>query len=224
LSLSLIGFIFVGFLLIYPVSTYSVLLRKQIIGFIFGSLCILGVFAVFFPNRCSDFGAGRRSIESNKAYVSTKRYSKILGIKFIHGHHDSNVDFSRHEFQIRSKSICAGCFGLLIGALVSLGGIIVYSTGNIDLEGFALYTTGLGVFAVASALILPIVTSGYPIIRILINSWFVIGMLFILIGIDSLTMNLEIDLLLIGFFIIWMMSRIVISRFNHKRIYSVRNL
>jgi hypothetical protein len=217
------GFIFVGLLLMYPVSPYPEFLRRQIIGLIFGSLCILGAIAVFFPNRCSDFASSRRFMKAKETVLSSERYSTIFGIKFIHGHHDIKRGFSRHEFQINSKTICAGCFGLLIGALSSLGGIIIYSTKIIDLEGFALFFVALGVIAVASPLLIPIFHSGIPIIRILLNSSFVIGMLFILIGIDSITMNLEIDLILIGFFIIWMMSRIVISRFNHKRIYAARN-
>jgi hypothetical protein len=144
-------------------------------------------------------------------------------MKVIYGHHDNIREFSRHEFQLKSKTVCAGCFGLLLGALTSLAIILIYSIGNIELDNIALLSVELGMIVVSSGLLIPILLSGHPIIRVLLNFSFVVGMVLILIGIDSIAMNLEIEIILIGFFIIWMMSRIMISRFNHKRIYSIVN-
>jgi hypothetical protein len=220
--LSFLGFILVFLLLIFPVDSYSLFFRKQLIGFIFNSLCLLGAIAVFFPNTCSNLGTRTLFARNNTRNLSSDRYSKILGLKIIHGHHNKNSAFSRHEFQINNKTICAGCFGLFLGSLVSIGLIIMYSLIYIDLSfGYLLSTIGI-IFS-ALALFVPIFINGYAILRVILNSWFVIGMSFILIGVDSTSMNVINDLLVIGIFIIWMMNRILLSQFKHKKIYDKKN-
>ncbi|MFQ6095316.1 MAG: hypothetical protein ACE5NN_04155, partial [Candidatus Bathyarchaeia archaeon] len=165
---------------------------------------------------------GRQFVKGAKAHLSPDRYTSVLGVKLVHGHHSSLKGFSSHEFQIKSKTLCAGCFGLLIGSLASLGGVIAYSVTEAKLSGVAHSIVGLGIMAVGTALVVPLFYSGRAVLRVLLNVALVLGMLSILIGIDTLTANLEIDLYLIGLSLFWMMNRILISRFNHEKIYATK--
>ncbi len=80
---------------------------------------------------------------------------------------------------------------------------------------------GFGILAVTAALVAPLFYSAGAILRVLLNAAFVLGMMLILIGIDTIATNLVIDVYLIGLFIFWMMTRILISRFNHDKVYAI---
>lgn len=221
LCISCLGLLVVILLVFSPSSSHSILWQKQIISLIFASLCFFGAIAVFLPNKCSKIAFGDIQNKDEIINLSSERFSSIIGIKLIHGHHPSLKSFSQHEYRIRNKSICAGCFGLFIGAILSIVGIIAYNLLNIDFSIFAQSLVGLGVVAVALSVFSPIFYSSSSVIRILLNTSFILGMLFILVGIDSLISRLEINLFLVGLFVFWMMTRIFVSKHNHEKIYVI---
>ncbi len=221
LSISLIGLISISIILMYPRPAQIMPWRIQIVSVIFGALCILGAVSVFFPKRCTELTSVTKLTKRNNGHLSPNRYSIILGVRLIHGHHAQIKGFARHEFQIKSKTFCAGCMGLLIGALSSVGLLLTYSFSEADLSSLALPMVRMGTLIVSVALLAPLFFSGSPIHRVLLNAAFVIGMLSILIGIDTFTMSLGIDLYTIALCVFLMINRIHISRFNHERVFAL---
>lgn len=218
LGISSIGLIVVSFLVFFPSNYVEITWQKQIISIVFAALCFFGMIAVFFPNICSKIAFGNK--QNNTINLSSDRFSSFFGITLIHGHHSTLKQFSNHEFRLRNKSICAGCFGLFIGGFISFIGIIMYNFLDIVFFGVPQQLVGLGVVAVTLAIFSPIFYNASSFVRIFLNIFLILGMLFILIGIDILFSSFGINIFLIGLFIFFIISRISVSKYNHDKIYS----
>ncbi|MEM3068365.1 MAG: hypothetical protein QXH58_00440 [Nitrososphaerales archaeon] len=136
-------------------------------------------------------------------------------MRIVHGHHPSCENFSSHEFRIKDKSFCTGCTGLLIGALISLFGAIIYFSSNLSIPTFFII---IGFLGVALGLILPLLNLKQTVLRLLINAFFIFGVFLMLIGVDSLVQSIFVDLFLISLSIFWLFTRISFSQWNHQRI------
>jgi len=79
----------------------------------FVSVCALGAVATLFPRRCSPEIRVTGDLHPS-------RYTDVLGIRVIHGHHSDCSGFSNHEIRLGEKRICAGCLGLLAGSLIAI--------------------------------------------------------------------------------------------------------
>jgi len=169
ISISILGLAIVALLAANPPSVQPVPWRMQMVSFIFGSLCILGVIAVFFPSMCSGMISPGREPENNERDISTRRYASIFGVKVVHGHHTLSKEFIDHEFQIGSKTFCAGCSGLLIGALVSVTGLFAYSTLNVEMRIVAPFLVGIGIVVIATVLLFPLLHKQYSYSSLSLN-------------------------------------------------------
>ncbi|MCP8307523.1 MAG: hypothetical protein H3Z53_06305 [archaeon] len=220
--LSFLGlFIFVILVFSPPVNYEYFLFRKTIVGSVFGLICILGIVAVLSPKECSKIFYYRKERSSlDKKYISQENWfsnntSLILGLKIMHGHHPGCEKFSSHEFRIKDKTFCAGCTGLLLGALISLFGTFIYFSNNLYISPFFI---SIGLLGVALGLLLPLINLQRTILRLSLNAFFIFGIFLILIGIDTIVQSVFIDLLLISFSIFWLFTRISLSQWNHQRI------
>jgi len=220
LVISNIGLIVVSFLVFFPSNYVEITWQKQIISIVFAALCFFGMIAVFFPNICSKIAFGNKQNNNNTINLSSDKFSSFFGIKLIHGHHSTLKQFSNHEFRLRNKSICAGCFGLFIGGFISFIGIIMYNFLDIVFFGVPQQLVWLGVVSVVLAIFSPIFYNVSSFVRIFLNIFLILGMLFILIGIDILFSSFGINIFLIGLFIFFIISRISVSKYNHEKIYS----
>jgi len=54
--------------------------------------------------------------------------------------------------------------------------------------------------------------------RLLVNTFFVVGAFFVLLGVDALLQNLLIDLYIISLILLWIMTRILLSQWDHSHI------
>ncbi|UCH38228.1 MAG: hypothetical protein JSV76_03485, partial [Candidatus Bathyarchaeota archaeon] len=109
--------------------------RKLIIGIVYIISCVLGIFASFFPKQCSNIFHLNEAHERNigittylpkQGHTVAENQSIVFRLKITHGHHPSCGFFVTHEFRLRNKTFCSGCFGLVSGALISLLGAIFY--------------------------------------------------------------------------------------------------
>lgn len=226
--LSLIVLSFLG-LFVFVIIAFSpqvnyeyFLFRKAVVGSIFGLICILGPIAVLSPKECSRifyFRRGKGSLGKQYNYqenhVDSKSTSLILGLKIVQGHHPGCEKFSSHEFRIKDKCFCTGCTGLLLGALTSLLGVFIYFSNDLFISPFFI---DIGLFGVALGLLLPLLNLQRTILRLSLNAFFIFGVFLMLIGVDSLIQSLSIDLLLILMSIFWLLTRISLSQWNHRRI------
>ena len=78
---------------------------------IFNTICLLGAAATIFPHIC-----GHRNLPIE---LDLARYTNYKGVQLVHGHHKLCSGFHSHEIEYKGKSICAACFGLLLGSILA---------------------------------------------------------------------------------------------------------
>lgn len=205
ISVSFLGIFFVLVLgLNPPHSSGDLPFRKPVIGLLFVLICTLGALASLSPKKCSTFpyyGSRSATIPHD-----LQRLSK--------GHHPACRQFTSHTIVLRGHVICAGCTGLLIGALLSILGAGSYFLLGAEVVNAHLFII-LGIFGLMLGFA-QFAFRGY--IRSLMNVLFVVGALLVLIGADSLTQNFFIDLFVLVLTLFWILTRIASSKWDHNRV------
>ena len=217
LLLSFAGLFLVVMLTVYPPAvTEDVPWRKPLIGLIFSSICVLGVLAVFSPNKCLGiFNIGKKqgTVSSDSAKLTSHGTSNTL-----EGHHPSCGNYDAHVFRIKGKTVCAACAGLLIGGLSALAGAAAYFVGDWSVADYSSWMVLLGAAGVSFGLF-QFKFSGLA--RLSVNAFFVVGSLLVLVGIDKLIHSLVFDLLVVSLIVFWLLTRISLSHWDHEMICSV---
>ena len=170
---------------------------------IFVSLCALGAVATLFPRRCSP------EIRAT-GDLPPSRYTDVLGIRVIHGHHSNCIGFSNHEISLGEKRICAGCLGLLAGSFIAIIITVAQAIQSIPVPPLS-GPLGLAFVAVGLAYSVMIPRSP-PVLRTVLNAFLVTGfalVYFILTSVRGL------GLIGISLSIFWMYTRIRLSRWSH---------
>ncbi|MDH5482404.1 MAG: hypothetical protein OEY22_05955 [Candidatus Bathyarchaeota archaeon] len=192
-----------------PAYNYDFAWRRPLVGLMFAIVCTAGMFAAVVPGTClSALGHDKANIKV--ASGESKAEKKV----FLKGHHFDCGRFSNHTVVVRNNVLCAACFGLALGAFIALLGTIVYFFLGMNLFETSLETVLFGEVAVALGLV-EFKLKGY--LRLLLNSVFVLGGFLTLVGVDSLTENLLVDFYLIGLIILWILTRILLSQWDHWR-------
>lgn len=218
---SFIGLLITVALTAYPpMATGNLPWRKPLIGSVFSLICILGTLAVFSPTNCLkilEFRKKRNPSNLRSGKFITHKLSPIL-----RGHHPSCGNFSAHVFQIRSETFCAACTGLLLGGLGALAGALLYFFGNWHVtEQSSIVMVLLGILGVGLSFFQ---FKFRNVVRLSLNTFFVLGTIFILIGIDKIVHSLIIDLFVVSLNLLWLFTRITISQWDHRRICSDCNV
>lgn len=215
--LSLLGLILVAILTAFPPNVSgNIPWRKPLVGSIFSAICVLGVFAVFWPTQCSTIFRLKKTETTNK--TTSDMFASHTLSSSQEGHHPRCGKFAAHVLQIRDKAFCAACTGLLFGGLFALAGALLYFFGSwqvIVQNGsmilvFGILGVGFGLFQFIFS----------DFVRLLLNTFFVLGALLILIGIDLLVNSLVLDLFVISLILFWLFTRISLSHWDHRRICS----
>ena len=187
--------------------------RKPVIGSIFGSICVLGIIAVFFPKQCSAMShsaKGDRDLSSNEKNLDSHESTPDLK-----GHHPDCGSFSAHVVQTDNKTFCAACTGLLLGALMALAGTPIYFLGYWHIEQNGLLAILVGTLGVGLGLFQFRFRS---LVRLVVNTFFVLGAFLALVGIDKIIQSLLADFFLIVLTVFWLFTRILLSQWDHWRI------
>lgn len=198
-----------------PTAIGNVPWRKPVIGSIFSILCVLGILAVFSPNQCLrifNIGKKKKTVGSNSTNFFSHGMSNVL-----QGHHPTCGKFTAHIFRIKSKTFCAACVGLLLGGLLALAGAVVYFFGDWRAAEHGSLMVLLGIVGVSFGLFQ---FKFKNLIRLSVNTIFILGTLLILIGIDELVQSLIFDLFVVSLIIFWLFTRISLSQWDHERICS----
>jgi len=198
--------------------------RKQLTGFIFSTLCILGILAVFFPRGCArrphkERSISKRSDSSLYGDQDLQKLSRIGGVTVTHGHHPLCDPYRQHEFVFGKKTLCSACMGLFCGALISLAGAwyVFFQQLPYDLPygivfflGAILIVFGLAPYVVVNPL--------GPARRFSFNALMIVGMLLALVGVDGRAQSFALNAFLIGFFVFVLFARISLSQDKHEQI------
>jgi hypothetical protein len=216
LLVSFLGLFLVAALTAFPPTVSGNLSwQKPVIGSIFSSICVLGILAVFSPNRCLrilDIGKKNRTINPDSVKLVSHGTSYAL-----QGHHPTCGNYAAHIFCIKGKIFCAACAGLLIGGLLALVGASVYFFGDWRVAEHSSLMVLLGVVGVSLGLFQ---FKFRGLVRLFVNTIFVVGSLFILVGIDELVHSLFFDLFVVSLIVFWLFTRISLSQWDHEKICS----
>jgi len=173
---------------------------------LFVALCVLGAVATLFPRRCSP----EIRVSGD---LPPSRYTDVLGVRVIHGHHSDCSGFSNHEIRLGEKRICAGCLGLLAGSLIA---IIITVTQVIQNVPVLPQSGLLGLAFVAAGLAYSVLIPGSPpILRMALNAFLVTGFALVYLVLTNLR---GLGLMGISLSIFWMYTRIRLSRWSHERL------
>ena len=219
LSLSYTGISLIG-LVILVISTFNSQrnivnydLQRQFIGMVFVTICIGGIIVGVFPSSCSRLP----SLKSGKK-THEEKHGEETTIAFI-GHHPKCSSFSGHVFKMRRRTYCAGCTGLVIGALVSLFGVLLYLFYDFNFGENSNLIFWIGFAAVVCGLLqyqIPDGNNGY--VHFFFNVIFPFGAFLLLVGVSRLTGNFVLESYLLALTIFWIITRITLSRLEHKKI------
>jgi len=189
--------------------------RKPVIGSIFSSICVLGILAVFSPNQCLkiiNIGKKKKTAGSDSPKLASHGASYAL-----QGHHPTCGKYYAHIFRIKDNIFCAACAGLLLGGLLALAVAAVYFFGDWRIAEHSSLMALLGIVAVSLGLFQFKFRS---LVRLSVNTIFVLGTLLTLIGIDELVHSLFFDLFVVSLIVFWLFTRISLSQWDHERICS----
>ncbi len=175
---------------------------------VFVALCALGAVATLFPRRCSP----EIRVSGD---LPPSRYTDVLGIRVIHGHHSDSRNFSNHEIRLGEKRICAGCLGLLAGSFIA---IIITVTQAIQSIPVPPQSGFLGLAFVAAGLAYSVlIPESPPVLRTALNAFLVAGFALVYLVLTSVR---GLGLMGISLSIFWMYTRIRLSRWSHERLYA----
>lgn len=163
---------------------------------VFATICVLGVIAGVAPKGCS---FGTRSERRTGERVS--------------GHHPDCGHFNGHIIHLGSRFYCAGCSGLIVGAILALLGLL---SGFYPLE--AKVGLWVGGFLVGLGLAQHYIDFGSSWVHLLLNIFFVFGawIMFEAIQLMSLSLLVSVYFLVVVFF--WIYARIRTSQWTHASI------
>jgi len=212
-GVSLFGSFTTLMLAMYPPATQeNFLWRKPLTGILFALICIFGIAAVFFPKKCSK----TYSHQTEKPTISQIENPDFHEISInFKGHHPDCGRFSSHVAHIDGHVFCAACTGLLLGALIALSGTVLYFFVEWNILEVGLSAVLVGHIGILLGFV-QFKFKGYA--RLTLNAFFVFACFLTLVGIDKLAESILIDLYMIALIIFWLLTRILISQWDHWKI------
>lgn len=197
ISVSLIGLFFLPIMVFkIPDNSTSHWPHYLIFSF-FGLICFLGMLVGIFPSKFQ------------------KKDSSIMEFK---GHHPDCGNFSGHVIQLVGKTYCAGCTGLIIGAIISLLGILSYLLGRLPCEN-KIIIFWLGFTGTLTSLLYNSLSKWRTnFLNLFLNAFFVLEAFMLLLGVEEINNSLLTELYLLILIPIWIITRILSSQRTHNRI------
>jgi hypothetical protein len=173
--------------------------------------CIFGISLAIRP------GWYRRSTKDQNHNVKRKQGQDITRKR--KGHHPDCNQFQNHTIVISNKTICAGCFGLSIGCIISIFLMIFYifvAHGIFSNTFYFLIFLGLIIIGLVYAEIL--LSRRYAIVHIISNAFLVVSFFLITISIFEITGKMIYGLISILLLFLLLYTRIQLSTYRHSLI------
>jgi hypothetical protein len=186
--------------------------RNTVVGSAFAAVCVLGIVAVLYPDPCSRI----LNFEKRDGYESSSRRAHESGLR---GHHPTCEGYSTHVLHIGDKRFCATCSGLSVGAIVVLVGVGLYFFGNMRIAENPLMLASMGVVGLILGLFYPSVTPKFDngFTRFSAGILLAAGSFLILVSMEEAAANTSIDLFFVVLSVLWILTRMSISQWEHQR-------
>ena len=185
--------------------------RNIAVGSAFAAVCVLGILAVLHPDSCS----GILNFEKRDRYEHSSRRAHEPALR---GHHPACEPYSTHVLCIDDRRFCATCSGLLVGATVVLVGIGMYFFGNLRIGEKPFILVSVGAIGLVLGLFYPCIprfSNGFT--RFFASILFAVGSFLILVSMEEAAANTSIDLFFIALSVLWILTRISLSQWEHQR-------
>ncbi len=195
-----------------------------IVGSLFIVLCALGILAGLFPTQCQKGGIPRRIETSSPDPLES---TTITPTPLRQGHHPTCGHFTNHVLRIGDKTYCAGCTGLVTGALLAIAGSVLYFYfGVFPGDPTVGFWVGFG-GVILGLLQHPLYNSfkmDYGFIRTLVNIVFVGGAFLLLASTQEILQSIEVAFYILALMVFWIYTRILLSSRSHKQVCGVCGL
>jgi hypothetical protein len=211
---SLFGLILaIAFASIPPEAQEDFALRKPLVGSALGAVSVLGIFAVLYPASCTGLIGLKDSNETTNSFHRP-------GIKVLRGHHAACKPYSTHVLKLGNKVFCATCSGLLVGAVIVLVGVGLFFFWNLRFSEEPFIPVLAGVIGVSAGLLYAVVPSRFQngITRFFAGVLLAAGSFLIIAGVEDAAKSLSIDLLFVALSVLWLATKMSLSRWEHHRI------
>jgi len=197
-----------------PASLEKLPQRKPLIGSLFVLICISGILAVFFPDKCSKTFHRRRG--GKLVIKETGKGNFHMSHSDFKGHHPDCGRFNAHLLRLNGQIFCAACTGLFIGAVIVLVGAIVYFFASWNFLGqFGFWSITIGQVGVVFSFF-QFKFEGF--VRSAINVFFVVACFMVLIGVDAFSENLFVDFYVACLIPFIIFTRILLSQWDHAKV------
>ncbi len=219
-STSLVGLSLLTMLTIYSqVPTLDFPFRKQMVTSVFVLICLLGIIAGTSPSKCLNVLDIRWRRKSKPSSYSSSEPSSVRQIVGHAGHHPVCGNFSSHTISFGENIYCAGCTGLIAGAIISVIGSLIYVLFELNLGGVSqlLFWTGF-IWVILGLIQHSIRDVGGVVVHLLLNILFVVGAFFLLVAVDVITASFVLELYLFGLIFYWIFARTKLSQLEHGKI------
>ncbi|UCD12882.1 MAG: hypothetical protein JSW60_04770 [Thermoplasmatales archaeon] len=184
---------------------------RLFVGGVFVASCIFGISLAIYP------GWLRRSLKIGSRSENKRKPQKTMR----KGHHPDCDQFQNHIIRIGNKTLCAGCFGLSMGSIISIFLMIIY----------VIITSGWPPVMFRFLLLIGLIMIGFvyveimfpmrnTIVHVLSNVFLVISFLIIAIGIFEITGSKIYGTVGILLSFLWLDTRVQLSRWCHTLICS----
>ena len=218
LAISFLGLIVIAVLANSPTAIQGdVSWRKTFVGTVFSIVCILGILAGIFPSKCSKMFHFKKPQQTTPSPISKEKLPKEK--LTLRGHHPDCGHFAAHVVRVEEKLLCAGCVGLILGAILSLFGVGLVFFANLPaLEDYT-FILWAGFAGVSCGLLqYHLFNWGRSSVHLAVNAFFVFGVFLLLVGVDGVAKNIIADFYLISLSVFWIYTRILLSQMDHHRI------
>jgi len=206
-AVSILGLALVPLLLLSPnLQTEQSPLRRPLMSAVYSVVCIVGIVAVFYPGKC-------RLMFQKPDVLPNANNPSSQAVQFS-GHHPDCGKFSGNRVTVRGSVFCAACSGLLVGAIVAMGGVVLFSLGFFSPDAGSLWVLSAGEVLMLLGLA-QVKMIGY--VKMAVNALFVVGSFITLVAADFAGQSWLVDGYVLGLIVFMLWFRILLSGWNNKR-------
>ena len=182
---------------------------KVVVSASFIASCCVGISLALYPGLLRRKTSARNTTLGRSTRHPTRAYS---------GHHPDCDTFNGHRLTIGTKAWCAGCLGLLLGALISIVIMVIYMISPL---GFSRRIYELLVF-LGLALVVMIfletsVKSSHPMTHLSFNVMLILDFFLISMSVTELTGKGLFGVLTVLLCAVWLSTRVTLSTWRHRR-------
>jgi len=183
---------------------------KLLLAGVFFTSCIFGISIAIYPNWW-------RKNKQNTYHTSNLQ--RAATSRSFKGHHPDCSLFKNHIIIIKNKPRCAGCLGLIIGALASIFLMIIYLAITFVLSIIMYYVLLIiGILVLIFVYIEIILVKRQTFVHIILNGLLILSFFIITVSIIEITKNIVYGILTILLCFLWLDTRIHISKYQHQSI------